>query len=109
MRTTAIAGALLVIALAGCAQSPQAEQTPDPPATENTNVEPGPLGLVNLWRVSDAEGESDETWLRLDAHEFQLWRDCGMIQGTWSATETLLLATVFGALGDCGGGTSVPR
>ena len=45
------------------------------------------LGLVNLWRVAGAEGEDADTWLRLDAQEFQLWRDCGMITGSWKAVR----------------------
>ncbi|HEY8721416.1 hypothetical protein [Pengzhenrongella sp.] len=57
-----------------------------------------PLGVVtlslNLWRVSDAAGEAPDTWLRIDLGEFQLWRHCGMISGSWSATDTLFLTSV---------------
>lgn len=59
------------------------------------------LGLVNLWRVSGAEGEGDATWLRLDSQEFQLWGDCGVFFGSWSATNTLFLADVVDATDGC--------
>ena len=63
------------------------------------------LGLVNLWRVTGAEGEDAATWLRLDAQEFQLWRDCGMITGSWKASSDLFLAAAWGAMGDCANGS----
>jgi hypothetical protein len=93
-----------ILLLAGCA----GQSNPDdlPPASPPMFTEPGEgesdaLGLVNLWRVADAQGEDDETWLRLDANEFQLWRDCGMITGSWRATDSLFLASPYGASGDC--------
>ncbi|HEY9523474.1 MAG TPA: hypothetical protein VIR33_09545 [Thermopolyspora sp.] len=63
------------------------------------------LGLVNLWRVTGAEGEAADTWLRLDAQEFQLWRHCGMITGSWKASSGLFLAAAWGAMGDCANGS----
>lgn len=63
------------------------------------------LGLVNLWRVAGAEGEPADTWLRLDSQEFQLWRDCGMITGSWKAGQGHFLAAAWGAMGDCAIGT----
>ena len=61
------------------------------------------LELVNLWRVSDAEGEPTETWLRLDASSYQLWRDCGgFLEGGWAASGTVFVAsTPFAVNGDC--------
>ncbi len=96
--------AVAVLMLAGCAGEPPIDDLP--PASPPLFAEPGEgesaaLGLVNLWRVADAPGEADETWLRLDAHEFQLWRDCGVIMGSWVATDSLFLASVHGASGDC--------
>ena len=63
-----------------------------------------PVELVNLWRVSDAEGEPTETWLRLDASSYQLWRDCGgFLEGGWAASGTVFVAsTPFAVNGDCG-------
>lgn len=96
---------LAVLLLAGCAgQAPQNDDpNPDAPPIAGTPVEgeSAALGLVNLWRVSGAAGESDSTWLRFDAQEFQLWRDCGMITGSWRATDSLFLAGVNGASGEC--------
>lgn len=93
--------------LVGCA-APPSPPTPTPPGTTTPSVvdfDPGAesvaLGLVNLWRVSGAEGESPHTWLRLEAGGFQLWRSCGMIDGSWQATETLFIGSVFGSSGAC--------
>jgi len=71
-----------------------------------------PLGVVtlslNLWRVSDAAGEAPDTWLRIDLGEFQLWRHCGMISGSWSATDTLFLASVTSSGDACTAAGAVP-
>lgn len=94
--------ALLV--LTGCAgQNPGGGPNPDAPPLSGTPAdgESEAIGLVNLWRVTGAQGEADATWLRLDAGEFQLWRDCGMIMGSWRATDSLLIAAPFGGMGDC--------
>jgi len=105
--------------LAGCASAPggaapggEPPRNPDAPPVvgPGAGTASSPLELVNLWRVSGAEGETADTWLRLDAWEFQLWRDCGMITGSWAATGHLFLAAAWGAMGDCatGGMPSVP-
>ena len=90
---------IAITLLAGCAGTP--------PAAEVVPEGSAAVDLVNLWRVSGAEGETADTWLRLDTGEFQLWRDCGMMSGSWSATDGLMLASVFGASGSCATG-SIP-
>jgi heat shock protein HslJ len=98
----AAAGALsgMALLLGGCAQTPGERngdnEAPGQPAADSTAV-----GLVNLWRVTGAAGEAADTWLRLDVPDFQLWRDCGMIDGEWRATDSLFLASVGGASGSC--------
>ncbi|MBC7591439.1 MAG: hypothetical protein H7226_10405, partial [Salinibacterium sp.] len=87
---------LAVAVLAGCGSTP--------PAAEEVPENSSAVDLVNLWRVTGAEGEAVDTWLRLDAGEFQLWRECGMISGSWRATDSLMLASVFGASGSCATG-----
>lgn len=94
---------IAVLLLAGCAGNMSDD---DPAASPPVSTGPGggesaAIGLVNLWRVTDAAGETAETWLRLDASEFQLWRDCGMIMGSWRATDSLFLASVHSASGEC--------
>lgn len=96
--------ALLV--LTGCAGQPGGEPggpNPDAPPMIATpgDGESEAIGLVNLWRVTGAAGEEDPAWLRLDAGEFQLWRDCGIMTGSWAASDTLFLAEPFGGMGDC--------
>lgn len=98
----------VLLLVTGCAgPAPDGEgPNPDAPPMIGTpgEGESAALGLVNLWRVSGAAGESDRTWLRLDAREFQLWRDCGMVMGSWAATETLFLGSVHAASGECATG-----
>ncbi|WP_156743207.1 hypothetical protein [Occultella aeris] len=67
-----------------------------------TDTPPGdPVDLIDLWRVSGAEGEESDTWLRLEAGQFQLWRDCGMLMGEWAASSTLFLASISSWSGSC--------
>lgn len=105
--------AVLVLALTACAQGadePGARTSNSPaPSDPATGAASTAIELVNLWRVSGAEGEKTDTWLRLDVPEFQLWRDCGMIQGSWRATDTLFLASTYGASGECVTGAALPR
>ncbi len=96
----------VLLLLTGCAGQPgggPSGPNPDAPPMIGTPAdgESEAIGLVNLWRVSGAAGETDSTWLRLDAGEFQLWRDCGMITGSWRASDTLFIAAPFGGMGDC--------
>lgn len=94
--------ALLV--LAGCAGTqPGGAPNPDAPPMMGVPAdgESEAIGLVNLWRVTGAVGEEDPAWLRLDADEFQLWRACGMIMGSWRASDPLFLAAPSGGMGDC--------
>lgn len=94
--------------LSGCASTPGSpqDQVQDSPflADVNTVTEPTALGLVDIWRVSGAAGEEADTWLRLDAPNFEVWRDCGMIFGDWRATDSLFVASVWGASGSCASG-----
>jgi len=61
-------------------------------AGEADNEAQGPLDLINLWRVT-AQGESPDTWLRLEAGRWDLWRECGPISGGWTADESRFVAS----------------
>ncbi|MFE6964970.1 hypothetical protein ACFVAJ_07655 [Agromyces sp. NPDC057679] len=87
-------------ATAGAAQAPTTAAT----APTSTAATSDPIGLIGMWRVSDAAGEGPDTWLRLDAPEFSLWRDCGMIGGGWLAGERTFLAQTMSASDDCANG-----
>jgi hypothetical protein len=92
--------------LAGCAGNPTPPETPESPpvtapAAPGAAGESQALGLVGLWRVSGAANEQPDAWLRLDAVEFQLWRDCGMIMGSWTAGEAAFIASTHSASGAC--------
>lgn len=104
--------AFVVLFATGCTRTPGdrggQNSAPPPPDGAGTGSESAALGLVNLWRVSGVPDEEVDTWLRLDAGSFQLWRDCGMIDGSWGATETLFLASTYGASGDCVAQETIP-
>ncbi|KQZ08495.1 hypothetical protein ASD23_08720 [Agromyces sp. Root1464] len=95
-----LAAALLLTGCTAHSTPPAASHAPPttiPPVSGTSTA----IGLVGLWRVSDTAGERPYTWLRLDANEFQLWRECGMVMGSWSAGESVFVASVFGADGAC--------
>lgn len=97
-RSTLLSLAVPVVSLAllaGCASSPGGAPSESVPSGES-----GAIGLVGMWRV-DAPQESDETWLRLDAGSLELWRDCGIVSGSWQAAESIFIADVYGALEGC--------
>lgn len=96
-----VVGGLL---LAGCA-TPRGETPGEPPeVVAPDRPAADPVELVDLWRVSGAEGEGPDTWLRLDAGSYQLWRDCGgLLEGGWSASGRVFVASApFMVAGDCG-------
>ncbi|WP_166784010.1 META domain-containing protein [Cryobacterium suzukii] len=105
--------AVFLLAVTACAQAPRGQVDPTPdsplPASPPGGAESAAIGLVNIWRVSGAADEKPDTWLRLEAPAFQLWRDCGMIDGSWRATESLFLASTYGASGECVTGATLPR
>lgn len=102
-----------VALVTGCAagSTVEAELTPPPQSSAAPSTTPvatpgesEAIELVGLWRVSGAAGESDQTWLRLDAGRFDLWRECGIISGSWIAGERAFIAAVNGGSAECVGG-----
>lgn len=85
-------GLVLTIGLiAGCSPNPPIPGlSPSPEESTYSTA----LGLVNLWRVTNAEGEGPDTWLRLDGDGFDLWRDCGTVSGSWRANDEMFVAHV---------------
>jgi len=97
--------------LAGCA-TPRDDAPGEPPdAVVPDGPAADPVELVDLWRVSDAAGEGTDTWLRLDAGSYQLWRDCdGFLEGGWAASGRVFVASApFALNGDCGGDGAWPE
>ena len=108
-RTLCILAATLVL-LSGCAVEPQpAEPAPIETFTPADNTETGDaettdaVQLVDLWRVTEADGAGTETFLRLDATGLIAWTDCGTAQGSWRASGTAFVADIWGESGgaDC--------
>jgi len=88
----AAALSVLVLLSAGCASA-----APEPTAEGDRTA----LGLVDLWRVSGVPDEEPDTWLRIEALQLQLWRECGMIDASWQGTDTLFVAGIIGGSGSC--------
>lgn len=95
MRASILAIAALAVLLTGCA-GPVAPTVPDEtasPATLDDGVEVGPaVDLVGVWKVSNADGEGDDTYLRL-AEEVIVWSDCGTAAGIWAARNDAFIAS----------------
>lgn len=101
------AAVVLVLAAslaAGCAGSdgmagPGTERSPQPSSPDPS---PGPLALVGLWRVTEAEGVEGDTWLRLDAGEYTVWAPCGGLMSGWLASKhAFVAASPSSGLGGC--------
>ncbi|MGO1972367.1 MAG: META domain-containing protein [Propionibacteriaceae bacterium] len=92
-----------LLALGGCGQSGEPAGPSDPADTPSPQTrDREPIGLVNLWRVSGAEGAPEATFLRLDKGQFQLWRDDCMVSGSWRAGGETMLLEPSQAGGECG-------
>ncbi|MGV8882816.1 MAG: META domain-containing protein [Rhodoglobus sp.] len=91
-----LALSLLSIGIAGCTSAPP----PSPKPTTTPGAVSDAIELVGLWRVSDAEGESPDTWLRLDAGEGLLWRECGISTYSWEARDGAFIADLW-SWSDC--------
>lgn len=96
---------MLVLLLAGCSGPGEVLRPPSPSPTPTVD----PIKLINLWRVTDAQGESGQTWLRLDAGQWQLWRDTCMISGAWKAHAHLFIASGVQASGTCADDEDLPK
>jgi META domain len=88
-----IAGLLL----SGCAQSAPPPQSVPPGEGETSDVDA--VGLLDVWRVSGAEGEAKDTWLKFGANEFVLWHECAVVFGSFRASGSLLIANPDAAHG----------
>jgi hypothetical protein len=109
-----MAATMLGAALAACTAQPP--PSPPPPASDGGGEAEvaltdlfGTTALIGLWRVSDAEGETADTWLRLASDDATLWRPCGFIMGSWSAVAGELVAGFFAAHEDCVTGKEMPK
>lgn len=106
-----VAAALTVAALvAGCGGAPGDGGDESSSTGDGSHDRIPPSELVGLWRV-DAAGESDDTWLQIasssSSNDLTLWRDCGVISGSWIAGNGAMLTSLTSWSGACG--TVVPE
>lgn len=116
--TSTVFAALAALILTGCASTtgPAPADPADPAAdaslrdADSTVGADEPWDLVGLWRVSGAEGESADTWLRIGAQpdDLTLWRECGYQSGTWAAGGGSVLFDIYTAHEECVEGGQIP-
>jgi len=104
MKRLAVSFLALTAILTGCtAQPPQPGMASPSAPTPTAAGERDPLdpaGLVGLWRVDGAEGESPDTWLVL-GKELDLWRECGVAVGYWAARDDAVMVGIDDAALRC--------
>jgi hypothetical protein len=107
MRRVATIALAAILLLAGCSSAPPPSVSPSPESSEapesaaETDWDAG-LQLVNLWRVSGAEGTGPDTFVRFAASDVTVWADCGVASGSWRALGSAFVADLWGAdSGEC--------
>lgn len=90
-----------VLMLSGCAAAPPGASPEQPKPGTPAEADADAVDLIGLWRVSDAAGETPDTWLRLDDGEVTLWRECGFMSGSWSALDSVFLADISASHESC--------
>lgn len=90
---------VLMLALAACATG---EKPAAPPSTTGT----GPIALIGLWTVEGTPEEAGTVLRIAPQRQLSLWRSCGMVSGSWAATEGLFLAALHGGDDTCSQATS---
>jgi heat shock protein HslJ len=92
------AGALTVAALllTGCAK---AQQVVSAAPGGGGGAEVNAVGLLDVWKVSGAQGETEHTWIKFAPGEFVLWHECSVVFGSFRASGSLLIATPDAAHG----------
>ncbi|GAB2450191.1 hypothetical protein HD599_002192 [Conyzicola lurida] len=92
--------AIAVLVLTGCVAAPPSIPAATPPESGPASTGAvSALPLVNLWRVTEADGSGDEAYLRLDGRDLTVWTACGVATGDWRAAGGAFLADVSGGLG----------
>jgi hypothetical protein len=99
MRSVWAVGALAVggLLLSGCAPTSGPPLSAAPGEGEASEVDA--IGLLDVWRVSGAEGEDADTWLKFAPNEFVLWHECAVVFGSFRASGPLLIASPDAAHG----------
>jgi len=102
MRISILAIAALALLLTGCAGpvDPTVPEQTSAPGTLDDGAERIPaVELIGVWKVSNAAGEGEDTYLRL-AEEVMVWNDCGIASGSWAARNDAFIASFDSWSGD---------
>jgi len=98
------AAAAIVFALAGCTVFAPRESH-DILGEQTAPADVDPLGLVGMWKVSGAPGQSGDVWLRLEADDLLVVAECASHWGTWRGQDGHIVADVpSGTKGFCDAG-----
>jgi hypothetical protein len=88
------------LALGACATTSSTGQGTAEPASSDGVTDSHPADLVGLWRVTGEPGESGDSWMRFDTRSVTVWRDCGVVEGSWRANDELLVADTYLTYGE---------
>jgi hypothetical protein len=101
MRVLSLAAACLVVA--ACGEQPAGG--PDPEAGQGgggSAAEADPVDLIGSWTLAEVAGEGDSV-IRLALNEVRVWRDCGILSGSWRADSYgQFVAYIAGYSESCG-------
>ena len=92
--TASLALIAAAVVLVGCGSPSSSPSTSPPAPTLSITQSPAlqsdgedPAGLLGIWRISRAEGEGADSWIRLGAGSFDAWASCGQVGGSWVANS----------------------
>jgi hypothetical protein len=96
-----VVAVVATLAIGGCATASQTGQgAAGAGFSDRVSETKHPSDLVGVWRVTGEPGESGDSWLRFDAHAVTVWRDCGIVEGSWRANGELFVADTYLTYGE---------
>lgn len=88
---------VLMFALAGCAGGEELAAGPAAPAAAASE----PIALVGLWRLEGTDEEAGTVLRIAPQRQLSLWRACGVLQGSWAASDGRFVGGVGGSSQGC--------
>jgi hypothetical protein len=91
--TIGVATVLAVVLLSACASaSPMGSPTAGRTDASRSPAAAHPADLMGMWRVTGGASEGNDSWVRFGERGVTLWRECGVADGSWAASNQLLVA-----------------